>query len=72
MQAQLDVRTIVYIFVYGAPGACMVLGIISVMMGDALKPFGITGLITDGWIFFFIGLAVYIIELIAFYASRSG
>lgn len=72
MQAQMDVQTIVNLFVYGAPGACMVLGIIAVMMGDALKPLGETALAIDGWIFFFIGLGVYIIELILYYHSQSG
>jgi hypothetical protein len=63
-------QTIITIFIYGVPGACVVLGMLSIMMGDVLKPFGITGLSSDGWIFLILGIVIYVIELILYYGTR--
>jgi hypothetical protein len=46
------------------------LGMLSIMMGDVLKPFGITGLSSDGWIFLILGIVIYVIELILYYGTR--
>jgi len=68
--AEWNFQTIISLIVFGVPGACVVLGILSIMMGDVLKSFGITGLSSDGWIFLIIGIVIYLFELILYYGSQ--
>jgi len=62
------VRSLLLAIIFGVPGACIVIGIFDVVLGDSLIAVGFIGEKAHGWIFIGAGIATYLIELLVYYA----
>jgi hypothetical protein len=63
--------TIISVVAYGVPALLIAFGAIFILMGHTLEPFGITGLISDGWVFVILGFFIYFIEVCFYYYNEE-
>jgi len=68
------IRSLLQAIVFGVPGAFIVIGIFDIVLGDYLIAYGFIGEKAHGWIFIGIGIIVYLMELVGYYAilKRGG
>jgi hypothetical protein len=61
-------RSILQAVVFGVPAAFILLGIFDIVLGDTFIALGYIGERSHGWIFLGIGIVLYLIESIVYYA----
>jgi len=61
------IRNISQSIIWGLPGACILIGIFDIVLGDAYISLGFIGEKSHGWLFLSIGIVVYLIELFVYY-----
>ena len=61
------IRNLIQIGIWGVPGACILMGIFDLVLGDAYISLGFIGEKSHGWLFFYTGIAVYLIELFVYF-----
>jgi len=62
------VRSLIQALAFGVPGAFVIIGIFNIVLGDSLIAYGFIGEKAHGWIFIGVGITVYLIELVVYYA----
>ena len=60
-------RTLIQSIILGVPGACILIGIFDIVLGDAFISLGFIGEKSHGWLFLWTGIAFYLIEFFVYY-----
>jgi hypothetical protein len=61
------IRYSIQIVIRGIPGACILMGVFDIVLGDAYSSLGFIGEKSHGWLFFYTGIVVYLIELFVYF-----
>jgi len=64
-------RSIILSIIFGLPGACILLGLFDILIGDSFATLGYLGVRSHGWLFLGTGIGLYLIELFGLIGSRE-